>query len=265
MEVNGSVGSEYFIKWTNVKYELLDNDGFGIEKIVLPDGREILQSSYKDILTSEGNYTYIVYDNNGRITEKTITAKIDKILPQLEFKYDNTPSVSGLLEVKAIDKNSGIQKIVDSTNTEHNTDRLNWRIESNGALSFKAYDKAGNVSSKIIDITNIDKDVTGINVTKSPDKWTNQDVNIELTVNDTNGIKYIITPSGDKIFSNNTNYLVNINGNYGFVICDNIGNIKNIQVNISNIDKINPSVSINKNPDMEWVNTDVGIIVNAKD
>lgn len=265
MNVDGSVGSEYFIKWTDVKYELLDNDGFGIEKIVLPDGREIVQNSYKDTLTSEGNYTYKVYDNNGRITTKVITAKIDKIPPTLEFGYDDSPSRSSLLEVKAFDDKSGIQKMIDPTNTELTTNLLRWKVEKNGTLLFKAYDKAGNSVSKSINISNIDNDVTGVNISKNPNEWTNQTVNIELTVNDANGVEYIMTPSGDKVFNSNINYAVNKNGNYTFFIYDNVGNNKAVYINVSNIDKNKPSISISKNHNDGWVNTNVKVNIDTSD
>ena len=255
----------YEVRWKNLRYELLDNDGFGIDKIVLPNGAEIKESVYKDTLTEEGTYTYRVYDNNGRVTEKNITVLIDKKAPSIEFEYDNNTMISGnsILKVRAFDDRSGISKIVLPNGTETNKNTLDYNVSSNEQLTFKAYDNAGNVATKSINITNIDNEVTDVVIAKNPNDTASRTVEIVITSNDPAGINYIELPDGNRINSNTASYIATYNGEYRFLVCDGAGNKEYFYVDIENIDDTNPIVNIDK--DSNWTNQGVQININTRD
>lgn len=254
----------------DLTYEIIDDSDFSIKSIILPDGVEVNDvKSYTDIITEEGIHTlkYKVLDNRGKITEKTITVMIDKTDPILNLDYNKTEHISSSISVlvTASDKDSGFKRIQLPDNNYVNAIKITYSVSENGEYTFKAEDVAGNVISKTINITNIDKEVTGISITKTPEFMTNKDVTITLVVNDYSGVKYIIVPNSQKIFDNTVNYTVNSNGTYGFFICDNLNNIKNVHVEVSNIDKKNPIVNISKNPNKEWSNIDIGVTIEATD
>lgn len=156
----------YTIKWTNIKYELLDKEDLQINKIILPDGREIIgQSSYRDVLTEEGTYKYTVIDNRGMVYEKTVTVLIDKVPPTLDITgIPNVLTEQITLTVTASDDRSGIAYIqLPNGSTTTNT-TVTFNIRANGTYTFKAVDNAGNVTTKTVTINSINKI---INNTKS--------------------------------------------------------------------------------------------------
>ena len=255
----------YYIKWTNVKFELLDMDSFGIEKIILPNGEEIFDSSYTDILTEEGSYIYQVYDSNGVITEKQIDIFIDKNPPTVNFTYDNS-IVSGspsILKVEANDDRSGVKKIILPNGEEFLGNSIDYNVTMNQNLTFKVYDNAGNVTTKSINITNIDNEVTNVIITKNPNDTASKTVEIVITSNDPAGINYIELPDGNRINNNTASYIATYNGEYKFLVCDGFGNKEYFYVDIKNIDNNSPNISIDKNN--EWTNQGVQININAID
>lgn len=255
----------YYIKWTNVRFELLDQDSFGIEKIVLPSGEEIFDNSYTDIITEEGSYIYQVYDSNGVITEKQIDIFIDKNPPTINLIYDNSiPSGShSILKVEAEDDRSGIKKILLPNGEEFLGNSIDYNITMNQSLTFKAYDNAGNITSKSINITNIDDEVTDIIITKNPNNTVSKIVEIVITSNDPSGTNYIELPDGNRVNSSIANYIATYNGEYRFLVCDGAGNKEYFYVDIENIDDNNPIINIDKNNG--WTNQGVKININTRD
>lgn len=255
----------YYIKWTNVRFELLDQDSFGIEKIVLPNGEEIFNNSYTDTITEEGSYIYQVYDSNGVITEKQIDVFIDKKPPTINFTYDNNiPSGSpSILKVEASDDRSGIKKILLPNGEEFLGSSIDYNVTMNQNLTFKAYDNAGNVATKSISITNIDNEVTDIIITKNPNDTASRTVEIVITSNDPAGTNYIELPDGNRINSNTASYIATCNGEYRFLVCDGAGNKEYFFVDIENIDDTKPTVNIDK--DSNWTNQGVQININTRD
>lgn len=256
----------YSVEWNNLKYELIDTDGFGIEKIVLPDNTEIRESSYTATLTEYGEHTFRVYDNNGRVTEKTILAKIDKVNPSIDFKYNTEYTNKDLnVLVTGKDDRSGVTKIISPDGSENSPDSFEYNVLENGTYNFKIHDRAGNIATVPLQINNIDRGVTNISINKTPESFTNSDVTININVNDYSGVKYIVLPSGQKIYNNSISYTVSSNGVYGFYIFDMAGNKEIIHVEVTNIDKKKPIVSISKNPNNEWSNVDVNVEIDATD
>jgi hypothetical protein len=147
----------YQLRWKNLKYELLDNDDFKITKIILPDGREIYDNKYTDILTKEGVYTYKVLDNRGMITEKSITVLIDKVNPTLDISYPSSWTNQQLvLNIVASDNRSGVKEITLPNGSKTSQTNITYIVRSNGSYTFTVTDNAGNVTTKTITINNFD-------------------------------------------------------------------------------------------------------------
>ena len=172
------------LKWKDVKFELLDMDGFGIEKIVLPNGAELKESSYTDILTEEGEYTYKVYDNNGVITSKTISVLIDKIAPTINIDYNNELSNKGVINISVEDSGSGFSKLILPNNEECYSSNISYNVTNDATYTFKAYDKAGNYSTKSITVNNIDSIKPIVDINTSNDNWTNKPIQININARD---------------------------------------------------------------------------------
>jgi hypothetical protein len=157
-----SFNRAYTIKWTNIKYELLDNDDLKIEKITLPTGEEIFgQSSYTDTLTEEGEYLYTVLDSRGLIYNRTVRVWIDKIRPTINITADkNHLTKEVVLTATAEDDRSGIDRIVlpnNSTVAGNGNNRIEvpYNVIANGSYTFKVYDRAGNYAEKKVTVNNI--------------------------------------------------------------------------------------------------------------
>lgn len=140
---------------------------------------------------------------------------------------------------------------------------------SNGQHFFQVWaaDNCGNMSVPVTVYFNVNKDVTAPTGTHSinPTNWTNGNVTITLnTTDDMSGVKRIKKPDGNYVSSASTTYTVASNGTYTFVLEDNVGNTRNYNVTISNIDKTAPTGSLSHSP-TNWVNTDVKIHWNVAD
>lgn len=127
------------------------------------------------------------------------------------------------------------------------------------------YPGVGEDSRFIYKLSLEDKRKPAINYTLSPTGYTNSHVEISIYASDDFGVKRIILPNGNSVFSNRVNFSVHSNGVYSFACEDINGNISLRKIIINNIDKKRPTVSISKNPSTEWTNTDVDISIKADD
>ena len=116
---------------------------------------------------------------------------------------------------------------------------------SNYYLAFKAENEAGGVREGIYGPFLIDKTLPNATFTINPSTWTNSDVTITLNASDEHsGIKRIRKSAEEWVNGDSANYTVAENGIYTFEIEDNAGNVTIKTVNVSNIDKTPPDVTI---------------------
>ncbi|PFA29378.1 hypothetical protein CN384_06630 [Bacillus thuringiensis] len=241
--------TNYKVKWTNVKYELLDKDDFAIEKIILPSGNSIGEKSYKDTLTKEGNYTYQVLDNRGMITKKDVEVKIDKTLPtiQVDGISDKWTNQDVKLNVTVSDSQSGVAKTILPNGSETTSSSFEFVAKTNGDYQFQTYDKAGNVAVKKVAIRNIDKLQPYHHIQSSfllDEKHNVDKSGREIRViakDDESGVDSIQLPSGEWVQGDTVKINVYENGEYPFKLKDNAGNIKEITSKISDLEKISIS------------------------
>lgn len=71
------------------------------------------------------------------------------------------------------------------------------------------------------------------------------------------GIDYILLPNGKKVYSDNTTYTVYENGTYTFSVYDRAGNSEIVEVEISNIDTISPSLNLTQIEEDGYVQIDI--------
>lgn len=258
---NALVGDyNYSVLFENNTFELIDNDDFGIEKIILPNGTEVKASTYRDTLSKEGNYSYQVIDSRGKVTEKNIEVKIDKELPSIQATLRTNNWVSGeqWIDVNVNDVLSGVKELALPNGQIVQGKTFAYRITQNGSYTFTATDNAGNRSTKTISVSNFDDTAPTATIVFSQTGWTNQDVVLLFTAIDKqSGISMIELPNGTRINSDKSEYRISTNGTYTFKAWDKVGQVQTFPVSVSTIDKKIPIILIKDRK--EGANTVVNI------
>lgn len=231
---------DYKLKWTDLKFELLDDDDFKINKIELPSGKEVYDAKYTDTLSKEGVYTYKVHDNRGMVTEKSIEVKIDKTPPAIEFEQSQTEWTNKDINVKVklADSQSGIDYTILPNGSKIEKDVFDFKVYENGLYLFEVHDKAGNVTKKSLEVKNIDK--------TPPDykSWftdvkneKRKELHIEgRDESGGSGVDKIQLPDGKWVVGNKADVIVEKNGLYPFRIKDEAGNEKEAWIKVSDMD-----------------------------
>ena len=84
-----------------------------------------------------------------------------------------------------------------------------------------------------------------ISITQSTLVPTNKDIILTIIATDEgSGIKEIVLPDGTKVTEERTTYIVTENGSYNFIARDNAGNETEETIEITNIDKVPPVITI---------------------
>lgn len=185
--------------------------------------------------------------------------------------YDNSIPTNQDVEItiEVTDEASGVDKLIyineeieENINLEDESGikKGKFTAEENGEYKFKAYDIAGNETLAKIVITNIDKVLPELTLTPSTTNPTNQDVVITATATDNVEIAKIILPDNTEVEINIADYPVTENGTYSFKAIDTAGNEIVQTIEISNINKIKPEITIDYDDDIqEWTNQDITV------
>lgn len=87
----------------------------------------------------------------------------------------------------------------------------------------------------------------------TPSSWTKGNVDIALKVTDSqSGVKNVTLPNGQVVTTTNINFTATNNGNYKFILVDNVGNSRDYIVTINNIDRTVPTITVNPK-NSNWV------------
>ena len=182
-------GEKYRIHFKEISYQLI-NDGsndFSITSIILPNGSEIFDDKYTDTISKEGVYvsTYKVLDSRGKETVKTITTKIDKTAPILDLNYStNITNQNISVNINASDITSGVKRIKLPNGNYITNSNSTYTISGDGEYTFECEDVAGNITTKIITINNIDKEKPSVVIDNENAGWTNKPVQININTRD---------------------------------------------------------------------------------
>lgn len=197
------------------------SDPSGVAKITLPNGTVLTGvTSTTYTVSTGGTYTFIAEDSKGFITTESITINnIDKVAPIITLgTYDSTTPTKNDITVTA------------STN-EGTLNATSHTFTANGSFDFVATDAAGNVTTRTVTITNIDK--TPPVITLAPYEDT-APVDGNITV-------FASTNEGTL---NAASHTFTANGSFDFVATDAAGNVTTKSVTITNINKIPKILSV---------------------
>ena len=176
------------IELTDLTYSLTDDSDFAINSIELPSGESIKDiKEYTDIITEDGihNLTYKVVDNRGKVTQKTITVKVDKTVPTLDLNYNtNITNQNITVNINASDATSGVKRIKLPNGNYITNSNSTYTISGDGEYTFECEDVAGNITTKTITINNIDKEKPSVVIDKNNIDWTNKPVKININSRD---------------------------------------------------------------------------------
>lgn len=117
-----------------------------------------------------------------------------------------------------------------------------------------AADDKGNMSVPVTVYFNVGSDTTPPDATHqiTPSSWTKGNVDIALKVTDSqSGVKNVTLPNGQVVTTTNINFTATNNGNYKFILVDNVGNSREYIVTINNIDRTVPTITVNPK-DSNW-------------
>lgn len=244
--------------WTNgnVTITLSDINDYGesgINGVYLPNGTFVKGATIPYVVTSNGSYSFIIEDNVGNRTTKTIAINnIDKSAPTGTVNQTPTSFTNGevKVELKTIADTgaSGLKEIVLPDGEIVKTfDDKSYTVTENGSYTYRIRDNAGNETVRTVTVSNIDKIAPTATLTQSPTNFTNGNVTLSLSApQDTgvSGLKRIFLPNGSQVFPVATNYTVTENGTYDFIIEDNAGNQTVKSIEVKNIDKVKPSATL---------------------
>ncbi len=175
--IDDTIAPEFVINpvsadWTNesvtVNATFTDEGGSGFKAYqyaitnsqAVPDsyGAEIESSTAAIEITENGeNYLHIIAkDNAGNISENRVVGpyKIDKELPDLTLSYEQpTEAIRGAkVTIVGTDNVSGVAKVVFPNGTQTNVAETTYIVTDPGTYTFKVVDKAGNETTKDINV-----------------------------------------------------------------------------------------------------------------
>lgn len=253
----------------------------GVKRIQKPDGVWVTGATTTYNATANGTFTFVVEDNAGNQTVKSITVtNIDKTAPSISLSSSTTSPTNQDVTVTATvtDGGSGIAVrkyasgnqvasffATGGTTLSGNT----FSVSTNGTYTVYAKDVAGNETNQTIVVSNIDKTAPSMSLTPNTSSPTNQDVTVTATIPDGDVVlkKWIsgsqaasYFASAGTTFSGNS-FKVSANGTYTVYLKDSAGNETVQTIVVSNIDKVAP-VDATFIPDKTAItNTDVQVEV----
>lgn len=260
------------LKWSNVKYELLDNDDFAITKIQLPSGQDIFSTNYSHEISQEGelNHKYIIHDSRGMQTVRTITTRIDKTKPTINFSgVSNTPTNKDVaIGVTLSDNISGINSVegpnyVSSPGGAKNSN-FTYIVTENGSFKFTVSDRAGNVSTNTFTVSNIDKLKPVTSISGIHSYWKNGETIITIKAvdskNDISKIEYSLEGAENKgwsIYDNSFKITTDGITTVKARSYDSAGNISDIASGMVKLDNTIPTGTFTVKPEVTSLNINI--------
>lgn len=240
------------IRLTNIR----DTGGSGYSHTQLPNGETTTSSNITYTVSSNGDYTFTVYDRAKNATSKVVKIRnIDKVKPNGRItKSTESLTTEVVLKVEAFDDASGVKSITLPNGVVVHNKVAEYKVSKNGEYNFTITDVAGNVSVLKTTVTNIDNEPPELTLTLNPDEWTNGSVTIVATAKDNLAVERIVLPNGQIVYGSKAEFVVNQNGDYSFKACDVIGNCTEKVVKVSNIDTEKPITRIKEINRTEYQN-----------
>ena len=240
----------------------------GVKQIKLPDGTIKTTATGDYTVSQNGTYTFVVYDVAGNtLTLQETVTNIDKTPPTGSLSHNPTDWVIDYVKIHwtASDSQSGFNRVVlpDGTSTTYASG--DFTVTDNGTYTFTLYDNVGNSRILTENINNIDKIMPEGVLSLQENRLTDEKIKISWKAFDLqSGFSKILLP--DSTFSTNATgeFTVSQMGDYSFVIYDRVGNTRELSINVSNVDMINPILEVTQDTD-KWTNGEITLNWKADD
>lgn len=240
----------------------------GFKQIKLPDGTIKTTATGDYTVSQNGTYTFIVYDVAGNtLTLQETVTNIDKTPPTGSLSHNPTDWVIDYVKIHwtASDSQSGFNRVVLPDGTSTTNASGDFTVTDNGTYTFTLYDNVGNSKILTENINNIDKIMPEGVLSLQENRLTDEKIKISWKAFDLqSGFSKILLP--DSTFSTNATgeFIVAQMGDYSFVIYDKVGNTRELSINVSNVDMINPILEVTQDAD-KWTNGEITLNWKADD
>ena len=240
----------------------------GFKQIKLPDGTIKTTATGDYTVSQNGTYTFIVYDVAGNtLTLQETVTNIDKTPPTGSLSHNPTDWVIDYVKIHwtASDSQSGFNRVVLPDGTSTTNASGDFTVTDNGTYTFTLYDNVGNSKILTENINNIDKIMPEGVLSLQENRLTDEKIKISWKAFDLqSGFSKILLP--DSTFSTNATgeFIVAQMGDYSFVIYDRVGNTRELSINVSNVDMINPILEVTQDAD-KWTNGEITLNWKADD
>ncbi len=279
------------VTWTNksMKFSLLNakdlqedgTPGSGLaEEAYSFDKGKTWTSSNTTWYDENGTYSIYVRDAVGNILDfRQRIAYIDKVNPSIRsVEYDPAITSTGVeLRITADDlDDSGTKGSGIATQGYSFDGGQTWSaspayyVTENGTVEIAVRDVAGNITYDEVVISNIDDRAPVMTHTINPEGWTNSDVDIVFSAEDYNlngnqgsGLPEDCFSFDGEEWTSDNSLTVSENGLHVAQVRDRAGRIAEEQVEITNIDKTPPTLSIEKR--INQSGKEVSVYVEAQD
>lgn len=223
----------------------------GIKKIVHPNLAETLSDKASHVVTNPGEYKFKIIDAVGN--EKEVSTVVES--PNFTIEEEGLN-----LKVTINKKYSGIGLVQDTNSGETKSGNVvRFPINGNGHYAYRVNDGGIWSDQKIYHVKNF-HELLAPRISLAYDKnWTNKSIVVQVTAysNSNKGISHIVLPNGNQVFGLTSNFTITENGVYTFYAVDNDGTFGYQSIQVKNIDKKNPDITLLTPSD--WVNKDVEI------
>ena len=240
----------------------------GFKQIKLPDGTIKTTATGDYTVSQNGTYTFVVYDVAGNtLTLQETVTNIDKTPPTGSLNHNPTDWVIDYVKIHwtASDSQSGFNRVVLPDGTSTTNASGDFTVTDNGTYTFTLYDNVGNSRILTENINNIDKIMPEGVLSLQENRLTDEKIKISWKAFDLqSGFSKILLP--DSTFSTNATgeFTVSQMGDYSFVIYDKVGNTRELSINVSNVDMINPILEVTQDTD-KWTNGEITLNWKADD
>ena len=258
-------------QWVNTDVKIhwsVADANSGVKQIKLPDGTIKTTATGDYTVSQNGTYTFVVYDvaGNTLTLQKTVT-NIDKTPPTGSLSHNPTDWVIDYVKIHwtASDSQSGFNRVVLPDGTSTTNASGDFTVTDNGTYTFTLYDNVGNSRILTENINNIDKIMPEGVLSLQENRLTDEKIKISWKAFDLqSGFSKILLP--DSTFSTNATgeFTVSQMGDYSFVIYDRVGNTRELSINVSNVDMINPILEVTQDTD-KWTNGEITLNWKADD
>lgn len=257
--------------WVNTDVEIhwsVADANSGVKQIKLPDGTIKTTATGDYTVSQNGTYTFVVYDAAGNtLTLQETVTNIDKTPPTGSLSHNPTDWVIDYVKIHwtASDSQSGFNIVVLPDGTSTTNASGDFTVTDNGTYTFTLYDNVGNSRILTENINNIDKIMPEGVLSLQENRLTDEKIKISWKAFDLqSGFSKILLP--DSTFSTNATgeFTVAQMGDYSFVIYDRVGNMRELSINVSNVDMINPILEVTQDTD-KWTNGEITLNWKADD